>query len=136
MKKFLLLMCISLGLSTLTYAQQGNPCDFLETTNVSPADYFDDLKNALQQNLPQLKKTRQWARKNNKPKVELATNRLEYWAKKMIQAIDQNTPQNVDLLCEKFQKELLYMNDFAQLTVMFILTHTTSIEKVDYSNYK
>lgn len=136
MKKLLLICICALGFSTTTYAQQESPCDFFEETTIEdPAAYFDDLKNALQINLPDLKTTRQWARKQKRPEVELATNRLEYWAKKMIQAIDKNNPENIELLCEKFQKEREYISDFIQLTIMFKLTNGIYVNKVDYSKY-
>lgn len=137
MKKYVIMLVCAFGLSLTAFAQQNSTCEFLKENNIaSPSDYFKDLKSSLQQQLPYLKTTRQWARNNNRADVELASNRLEYWAKKMIQAIDQNNPKNIATLCEKFQKEREYMSDFAQLTVFFLFSNGASVAKVDYAKYK
>lgn len=135
--KTLLYVFVLFLLSIQSYAQSNSPCDVIKDAGFGSVEaYFTDFKNALSINMPHIKKTRQWARKNNRPEVELATNRLEYWAKKMIQAIDANNGKNQDALCEKFEKERTYTSDFIQLTIMFIFSNGVSANSIDYSKYK
>jgi Skp family chaperone for outer membrane proteins len=135
MKKRLFILML-VAITSITATAQ-SPCDtFNDIGYTSTEAYFTDLKNALQQNIPNLKNTRQWARKNNRAEVELATNRLEYWAKKMIQAIDANNGKNQNLLCDKFNKEREYISDFADLSAFFVLSLSSSANNIDYSKYK
>ena len=137
MKKEIILIIFFLGMMVSNYAQVAKPCEEFQIFGLESTEaYFEDLKKALEINLPKLKQTRQWARKNNKPQVELATNRLEYWAKKFNQFIHQNKESNLDAVCEKFEKEREYISDFVQLTVMFYLTNGLNWNKVDYTKYK
>ncbi|WP_417873828.1 hypothetical protein [Xanthomarina gelatinilytica] len=135
MKKIILLLALfTVSVSSLT-AQTS--CSQFENTGFESIEaYFADLKNALETNIPRLKETRQWARKNNKPQVETATNRLEYWAKKFNQFIDKHKESNIEAVCEKFENDRVYMADFAQLTIMFVLTNSNSYKSVDYSKYE
>ena len=135
--KTLCSLCLLIFMCIKANAQSNSPCDVFKNNGFESVEaYFKDFKNALSNNIPHLRQTRQWARKNNRPEVELATNRLEYWAKKMMQAIDTNNGKNQESLCEKFEKERMYAGDFAQLSMMFLLTNGLSVNSVDYSKYK
>lgn len=133
----LLLLFIAIISAPLSQVKAQSPCGQFENNGFeSPEAYFEDFKNALQINIPRLRQTRQWARKNNKPQIELATNRLEYWAKKYIQFIDKNKDKNMNAVCEKFEKEQQYISDFVQLSFIFFLTNGMNWENVEYSKYK
>lgn len=135
MKKLILFLTFMATTTSHLHAQTA--CDQFQNNGFPSVEaYFEDFKNSLKTNMPKLKNTRQWARKNNKPQVELATNRLEYWAKKYIQFIDQYKQTNITAVCEKFEKEIEYTGDFVQLTIMFQLTNGINWDKVDYSKYK
>lgn len=135
MKKTIFILVFLLAIVFKSYSQSS--CDqFNEVYGGNTEAYFADFKSALTQNIPRLKTTRQWARKMNKPEVELATNRLEYWAKKFNQFIDQNLKKNPNAVCEKFENEREYIVDFLDLTTMFLLTNTSSHSNLDYSKYK
>lgn len=66
----------------------------------------------------QIKDLRQWARKNNKPKYEAMTNKLEYWVKDTSRYIERYLDSEFDAVCKRIiTKDYNYLGDFMIITL-------------------
>lgn len=96
----------------------------INTQAQCPKDYqvsdFDEIVDALDRYRPNLKTTRQWARKNDRPDIESASNKLEYWSKDVKRYILNYKNSHTNKVCERlFKKDYEYFGDFLLLALFY-----------------
>ncbi|MFY7670568.1 hypothetical protein ACOSP6_05725 [Tenacibaculum sp. MEBiC06402] len=125
--KLLLLIIIStFGLLNL----QGQNC-----SNQKEISNLDELIRFLDQHRSNLKKVRDWSRKNERPKIELASNRLEYWSKDIKRYIIKYKKSHQVKVCERvYKKEAQYFRDFFFLAMMY--KEAPNFAPINFSKYK
>lgn len=102
MKRNIILLLFVFLITQINYSQNNtnNFCAEIDTNDLlENAAYLDTHRN-------ELRKLRTWARKNNKPQVELFSNKLEYWSKVMSRDIKKYAHEHKQKMCER-----LYIND-------------------------
>lgn len=109
---------------------QSQSCpESLELSNVN------EVINFLDTHREGLKTARAWARKNNRPKIELVTNKLEYWSKDIKRYILKYKDSHPTKVCERlYKKEAHYFVDFFNLAVLY--KNFPNGVSIDYSKYK
>lgn len=126
--KVLFTLLITCLLAFNLHAQSNCPDQF------KPSDFEEYIK-VLDKYRINLKVVRKWARLNDRPDIELATNRLEYWSKDIKRYILKYKDTNTDKVCERFfKKDAAYFGDFGMLALFY--KHMPNLAPINYTKYK
>ncbi|MEX0274606.1 MAG: hypothetical protein AB3N16_09530, partial [Flavobacteriaceae bacterium] len=102
-------------------------------------EQLEELAHILEDNLPKMAVVRKWARENNRPDIEMATNRLEWFAKDRARYIRKHKDTDFEAVCNRMFHPTYreYLSDYMTLTIpMPYVKMYGFLDDITYTKYK